>query len=78
MSDDEVKNKRLDLLAGLVKKFIDTNEQEGQGLQGLKILSPSQMITRLRILLAQLKAGINSENLNKTISIFIVQIKKLE
>ena len=53
MSDDEVKNKRLDLLVGLVKKFIDTNEQEGQGLQGLKILSPSQMITRLRILLAQ-------------------------
>ena len=36
--------------------------QRQQG-QGLKILTPKQMITRLPILLAQLKAGNNSQNL---------------
>ena len=60
MPEKEVKNKKLDLLAGLVEKILDINEllnipnlgseesaaqrQEGQGL---KILTPKQMITRL-------------------------------
>ena len=37
-------------------------EQRQQG-QGLKILTPQQIITRLPILLAQLKAGNNSQKL---------------
>ena len=80
MPEKEVKNKKLDLLAGLVEKILDINEllnipnlgseesaaqrQEGQGL---KILTPKQMITRLAILLAQLKAGNNSQKLKNEI-----------
>ena len=80
MPEKEVKNKKLDLLAGLVEKILDINEllnipnlgseesaaqrQEGQGL---KILTPKQMITRLAILLAQLKAGNNSQKLKSEI-----------
>ena len=76
MSKNEIKNKKLDLLADLVEKILDINgllnipdlgseesaaqRQEGQGL---KILTPKQKITRLPILLAQLKAGNNSEKL---------------
>ena len=77
MSEDEVKNKKLDLLAELVKKLVDINEQPDiidmpplerqQEGQGLKILAPKQMITRLPILLAQLKAGKNSEKLKNVI-----------
>ena len=40
--------------------------QRQQG-QGLKILTPKQMITRLPILLAQLKAGNNSDKLKNEI-----------
>ena len=42
--------------------------QEGQGL---KILTPEQMLSRLPISLAQLKAGNNSQTI-----VFFVQIKK--
>ena len=35
--------------------------------QGLKILTPSQMLSRLKISLAQLKAGNNSEKLKNEI-----------
>ena len=65
MSEDEVKNKRLNLLAGLVKKLIDTNEQQER--RGLKILTPKQMITRLPILLSQIHAGNYSEQLKNEI-----------
>ena len=37
-------------------------EQEGEG-EGLKILTPNQMLKRLPIALAQIKAGNNSERL---------------
>ena len=40
--------------------------QRQQG-QGLKILTPQQMITRLPILLAQLKAGNNSQKIKNEI-----------
>ena len=83
MSDDEIKNKNIDLITYFVEKILDTvkkihnQEQqpdttdmpeleteesaaERQQGQGLKILTPQQMITRLPILLVQLKAGNNS------------------
>ena len=37
--------------------------REDQGDQGLKILTPNQMLKRLPIALAQVKAGNNSESL---------------
>ena len=41
--------------------------QEEQSGQGLKILTPDQMLSRLPISLAQLKAGNNSEKLKNEI-----------
>ena len=38
-------------------------ERRNQQRQGLKTLTPDQMISRLPIILAQLKAGNNSQNL---------------
>ena len=40
-----------------------TAERRNQQGQGLKILTPNQMLSRLPISLAQLKAGNNSEKL---------------
>ena len=67
ISEDEVENKILDYLRDLVRKIVDASQklceekatQRQQG-KGLKILTPKQMITRLPILLARLKAGNNS------------------
>ena len=74
MSEDEVENKKLDYLRHLVKKIVDASQkldeksaaQRQQG-QGLKIITPKEMITRLPILLAQLKAGNNSQKLKNEI-----------
>ena len=44
----------------LEAKRLAKEEQEGKGL---KILTPNQMLKRLRIALAQVKAGNNSESL---------------
>ena len=77
MSKNEVENKRLDYLRDLINSIIigsqklddmpplesEEDAAERQRGQGLKILPPQQMITRLPILLAQLKAGKNSQNL---------------
>ena len=48
-------------IVDIVEKILEFNKQQ-QG-QGPKILTPSQMLSRLPICLAQLKAGNNSENL---------------
>ena len=80
MSEDEVKNKNLNYLKYLVRTIIDTKQKDDmpdleteeeaakrQKVQGLKILTPQQVITRLPILLAQLKAGNNSQKLKNEI-----------
>ena len=46
--------------------ILDFNKQNQQG-KGLKILTPNQMLSRLPITLAQLKAGNNSEKLKNEI-----------
>ena len=46
----------------VVKKILEINKIDQQG-KGLKILTPDQMLSRLPITLAQLKAGNNSEKL---------------
>ena len=83
MSENEAKNKKIDLLPGLVEIILDTNEQlnmpeletEGsaeqrrnQQGQGFKMLTPQQMLSRLPISLAQLKARNNSQKLKNEIS----------
>ena len=46
----------------IVERILEFNDLNQRG-QGLKILTPDQMLSRLPIALAQLKAGNNSENL---------------
>ena len=43
------------------------NKKKNQRGQELKILTPNQMLSRLRIILVQLKAGSNSEKLKNEI-----------
>ena len=50
-------------VAEMILKFNKQNQEE----KGLKILTPSQMISRLPITLAQLKAGNNSKKLKNEI-----------
>ena len=48
----------------IVKKILDLNEEiQKHQVKGFKILTPSQMPSRLPIFLAQLKSINNSENL---------------
>ena len=50
----------------VVKRILYFNHLNQEG-KGLKILTPSQMLSRLPISLAQLKAGNNSEKLKNEI-----------
>ena len=66
MSKEERINKKSGKIVNTVKKVLKFNKQNQEG-QGLKILTPSQMFSRLPITLAQLKAGNNSEKLKNEI-----------
>ena len=59
------KNEKPNEMVDIVQNILEFNrQQEGRGL---KILTPSQMLSRLPISLAQLKAGNNSEKLKNEI-----------
>ena len=60
MSKDEIKNEKPHKIVGIVENILKFNEKNQQE-QGLKILTPQQMLSRLPISLAQLKAGNNSQ-----------------
>ena len=64
MSKEEKKNEKPDDILGIINEILDFNKeiQKQQG-SGLKILTPSKMLSRLPISLAQLNAGNNSEEL---------------
>ena len=66
MSKDEKKIEKPDKLLKIVKEIFEFNKQKQLGL-GLKILTLNQMLSRLQITLAQLKAGNNSEKLQNEI-----------
>ena len=53
-------------IINIVERILYFNQLEQQGLS-LKILTPNQMLSRLPITLAQLKAGNNSEKLKNEI-----------
>ena len=65
MSKEEKETEDPDEIGNLVENILEFNRQQ-QG-QGLKILTPNQMLSRLPISLAQLKAGNNSEKLKSKI-----------
>ena len=82
MSENDVENKRLDYLRELIKNIVYINEKlddmspleseeeeaaQRQRGQGLKIMTPNQLITRSPILLSQVKAGNNSQKLKTEI-----------
>ena len=54
------------MIVEIVEEILKFNEQNQEG-KGLKILTPNQMLSRLPITLAQLKAGNNSEKLKNEI-----------
>ena len=66
MSEDEKKTEKPDKILKIVKKILKLNKQKQEG-QGLKILTPDQMFSRLPTTLAQLKAANNSEKLKNEI-----------
>ena len=67
MSDVEKKIEKPNEIVDAVGEIIDYNEEQSQGGYGSKILIPEQMLSRLPISLAQLKAGNNSEKLKNEI-----------
>ena len=64
--EEEIKIEKPDKIVKLVEEILKFNKQKQEG-QGIKILTPSQMLSRLPISLAQLEAGNNSEELKNEI-----------
>ena len=62
MSEEEMETEKPDEIVRVLKMILDFNKQNQQG-KGLKILTPNQMLNRLPLALAQLKAGNNSSKL---------------
>ena len=67
MSEVEIENENPELTAKIVEKILKFNKQNQQKGQGIKILTPNQMLNRLPIALAQLQAGNNSNKLKNEI-----------
>ena len=67
MSEAEKEIEKPDEIVRVVEMILDFNKITQQKGQGLKILTPNQMLSRLPIALAQLKAGNNSEKLKNEI-----------
>ena len=62
MSEDEKETEQPNEVVNLVKKILEFNNQNQDG-KGLKILTPDQILSRLPITLAQLKAENNPKRL---------------
>ena len=60
MSENEIGIEEPDKMVDIFEKILAFNRQNQEG-QGLKILTPKQMLSRPPISLAQLKARNNSE-----------------
>ena len=67
MSEQERKIETPDKIVEIVEKILKFNKQNQQKGQGIKILTPNQMLNRLPIALAQLQAGNNSSKLKNEI-----------
>ena len=64
--DDAAKIEEEEKIIDIVERVLELTNKTQSG-QGIKILTPSQMLSRLRISLAQLNAGNNSEKLKNEI-----------
>ena len=63
MSEAEIEIEDPESIVEIVEKILKFNKQNQQKGQGIKILTPNQMLNRLPIALAQLQAGSNSNKL---------------
>ena len=66
MSKEEIEIEKPYNIVKVVKKILEINKINQRG-KGIKILTPNQMLSRLPITLAQLKAGNNSDKLKNEI-----------
>ena len=66
MSKEGIKKEKPHEILKIVEEILKFKKQKQLGL-GLKTLTPNQMLSRLPITLAQLKAGNNSEKLKNEI-----------
>ena len=64
--DDIFKTEENEKIIDIVTRILGFNDKIQSG-QGIKILTPNEMLSRLRIFLAQLKVGNNSERLKNKI-----------
>ena len=67
MSEAEKEIELPDEIIRVVEMILEFNKLKQQSGQGLKILTPNQMLSRLPIALAQLQAGNNSDKLKNEI-----------
>ena len=67
MSKEEIETEKPYNIVKVVKKILEINKINQQKGQGIKILTPNQMLSRSPITLVQLKAGNNSEKLKNEI-----------
>ena len=66
MFKEEIETKKPYNIVKVVKKILEFNKDSQKG-EGIKILTPNQMLSRLPIALAQLQAGNNSNKLKNEI-----------
>ena len=66
MSEAEKEIEDPESIVNIVEKILKFNKQNQQG-EGIKILTPNQMLNRLPIVLAQLNAGNNANKLKNEI-----------
>ena len=78
MSKDEIKTEKPDKILEIIKEILDFNKIIWKQDSGLKILTPNQMLCRLPISLAQLKAGNNSEKLKNEIRQILYSLYRSE
>ena len=78
MSEAEMENEDPNLIENIVEKILKFNKQNQQKGQGIKILTPNQMLNRLPIALAQLQAGNNSNKLKNEIRQLLYSLYRLK
>ena len=66
-SESEIEEKANEEYNKIMEEIEKSSESDSLIREGLKIITPNQLLTRLPILLAQKKAGNNSQKLNNEI-----------
>ena len=77
ISENAIEIERPDKMVDLVQEILEFNRQNQEG-QGLKILTLEQMLGRLPISLAQLKAGNNSQKLKNELRQILYSLYRSE